>query len=424
MDGGWGVGNFYEGNSPALKATFALMVLEKASPPPANEAPTDIDLSNNSVAENQPIGTTVGTLTTIDPDAGDTHTYSLGCTVPGVDDASFSILGDALKTAEVFDYDTKNTYAVCVRTDDGNGGTYDENFTINVTDMNDAPTDISLSNNSVGENQPIGTTVGTLSTTDPNAGDTHTYSFCRGTDDASFSIVGDALKTAEVFDYETKTSYDICVRTDDGNGGTYDEDFTINVTDVNEALTTLVFRSNGANDGTLRESSETSGIANFKESTNQLINVGDDQFKKQYKGILDFDTASIPDNAVITGATLQIRGMVLSTNVYAKLGNLVADMTNPYFGTSTALQFQDFRLRAKATNVGTFTRTTSFYKWMNLKVNAASLFAVNKTGHTQFRVRFTIDDSNDAIKDMLRFLSGNYYYAAGRPRLIITYYIP
>ena len=195
-------------------------------------------------------------------------------------------------------------------------------------------------------------------------------------------------------------------------------------TGVTPTTTTLYFRSIGANDGTLRESSETSGFANFKESTNQLINVGDDQLKRQYKGILDFDTSSIPDNAVITGATLQIRGMVLSTNVYAKLGNLVADMTNPYFGTSTALQFQDFRLRAKATNVGTFTRTTTFYKWMTLKVNNASLFAVNKTGHTQFRVRFTIDDSNDAIKDMLRFLSGDYYYAAGRPRLIITYYIP
>ncbi len=152
--------------------------------------------------------------------------------------------------------------------------------------------------------------------------------------------------------------------------------------------------------------------------------MGDDHLKRQYKGVLDFDTSSIPDNAVITSARLQIRGMILSANVYAKLGNLVADMTNPFFGPSTALEYQDFRLRAKATNVGTFTRTTTFYKWMTLRVNNASLFAVDKTGHTQFRVRFTKDDSNDTLKDMLRFLSGNFYSLAGRPKLIITYYIP
>src|SRR5439155_9733233 len=48
---------------------------------------------------------------------------------------------------------------------------------------NQAPTDIALSNSSVDENQPSGTTVGTLSTTDPDFGDTHTYSLVSGTGD-------------------------------------------------------------------------------------------------------------------------------------------------------------------------------------------------------------------------------------------------
>ncbi len=235
-----------DGNGGTYEEDFTINVTD------VNEAPTDIALSNNSVAEAQPVGTTVGNLSTTDPDPGDTHTYSLGCAVPGADDASFAVLGDALNTAAAFDYETKNTYAVCVRADDGNGGTYDEDFTVNVTDTNEAPTDIGLSNNTVGENQPIGTTVGTLTTTDPNDGDTHTYSLgCAvpGADDASFAVLGSALNTAAAFDYETKNTYDICVRTDDGNGGTYDEDFTVNVA----LTTTLVFRSNGTNEGTLRE---------------------------------------------------------------------------------------------------------------------------------------------------------------------------
>ena len=102
---------------------------------------------------------------------------------------------------------------------------------------NQAPTDIALSNSSVRENQPLGTAVGTLSTTDPNAGDTFTYTLVSGsggTDNASFTISGNQLLTAASFDYETKSSYSIRVRTTD-QGGLYTEKvFTITVTDVDE----------------------------------------------------------------------------------------------------------------------------------------------------------------------------------------------
>ena len=62
---------------------------------------------------------------------------------------------------------------------------------------NSAPTDISLAPSSVAENQPSGTEVGTLTTTDPNAGDTFTYTLVTGTgdtDNASFTIAGDKLQ--------------------------------------------------------------------------------------------------------------------------------------------------------------------------------------------------------------------------------------
>ena len=48
--------------------------------PVGNRAPTGIALSSASVAENQPSGTTVGTLSAGDPDPGDTHSFAL---VPG-----------------------------------------------------------------------------------------------------------------------------------------------------------------------------------------------------------------------------------------------------------------------------------------------------------------------------------------------------
>jgi len=71
------------------------------------------------------------------------------------------------------------------------------------------PTDISLSNANVAENQPTGTTVGTLSTTDPDSGNTFTYSLVTGTgstDNTSFTISGGTLQTAATFNYEAQSS--------------------------------------------------------------------------------------------------------------------------------------------------------------------------------------------------------------------------
>ncbi len=107
---------------------------------------------------------------------------------------------------------------------------------------NSLPTDVNLSSGSVAENQAIGTVVGTFSTTDADSGDTPTYSLVAGTgsdDNGSFTINGDQLKTAASFDYETKTNYSIRVQTADGHGGTYEEAFTVTITDVDEIPPTL-----------------------------------------------------------------------------------------------------------------------------------------------------------------------------------------
>jgi len=99
--------------------------------------PTDINLSASAVAENKPAGTLAGSLSTSDPDAGDTFTYSFTCVTPGADDASFSIAGNILNTAAIFDYETKKSYAICIRTTDSDGLFFDKNFTITVTDVNE-----------------------------------------------------------------------------------------------------------------------------------------------------------------------------------------------------------------------------------------------------------------------------------------------
>ena len=67
------------------------------------------------MAENRPIGTVVGTLRAVDPDAGDRHRFRL----VGGDTGAFSVEGDELRTAAVFDFETKSRYSIRVRVTDG-----------------------------------------------------------------------------------------------------------------------------------------------------------------------------------------------------------------------------------------------------------------------------------------------------------------
>ncbi|NLF72045.1 MAG: hypothetical protein GX575_23680, partial [Candidatus Anammoximicrobium sp.] len=193
-----------------------------------NDAPTDIDLTPGSVDEHQPVETVVGTLSTMDPDLpSDTHAYTLVSGTGDGDNGSFTIDGDQLKTAAVFDFETKNSYSIRVRTTDQGGLWYEEACTVTVTDQNLAPTDLMLSSASVAENQAIGTAVGTFTSTDDEApAAPFTYMLVSGTgdgDNGSFTIDGDQLKTAAEFDFETKNSYSIRVRTTDQGGLWYEE---------------------------------------------------------------------------------------------------------------------------------------------------------------------------------------------------------
>jgi gliding motility-associated-like protein len=102
---------------------------------------------------------------------------------------------------------------------------------------NHAPTNSSITTTTISENNSIGDGIGTLSSTDANTGDTHTYTLVSGTgstDNASFSIVGNELRAGIAFDFETKSTYSIRVKTTDAGGLTFEKVFTIAVTNVNE----------------------------------------------------------------------------------------------------------------------------------------------------------------------------------------------
>lgn len=198
--------------------------------------PTDVSLSANAVLEQRPVGTIVGTLSSTDPDVGETFTYALVSGTGATDNASFQIAGNVLKTTAPLNYETKSSYSIRVRTTDTDGLFTEKVFAINVTDVNEAPTSMQLSPTSVAENMPVGTTVGNLSVTDPDVGETYSYEILPGVDQGAFAIAGNQLTTAVRFDYEAKRDHAITVRVHDG-AFTYDQSLTISVNNVNEAPT-------------------------------------------------------------------------------------------------------------------------------------------------------------------------------------------
>ena len=207
---------------------------------PANNAPvfTDGSSTTRTIAENTVSGTNIGTpVAATDADSGDTLTYTLG----GTDAASFRIVGTSgqLQTRAALDYETKTSYSVTVSVSDGNEGSASIDVAISVTDVNETPSfPTERATRTVVENTVSDTNIGDpLQATDPDSGDTLTYSLHRG-DATAFRINPNTgqLRTKAALDFETKNLYnDLAIRATDSEGN-FDAIFiTINVTNVNEA---------------------------------------------------------------------------------------------------------------------------------------------------------------------------------------------
>ena len=122
------------------------------------------------------------------------------------------------------------------RVNDGLENSNTATATLNIAAVADAPTDITMSSQSINENNSINDVIGAFSSVDPDGSGTYTYTLVSGTgstDNSSFNISGSNLRASEVFDYETKNSYSIRVRSTDADGsGNVEKQFTISIGDV------------------------------------------------------------------------------------------------------------------------------------------------------------------------------------------------
>ena len=121
---------------------------------------------------------------------------------------------------------------------------------ITVNPINDAPTNILISNNSVREKLAAGTSIGLLSVTDIELSDTHTLELAFGTgstDNDRFVIVGNELRLAETLDFELQPTHSIRVRATDNGGLSVEKQMTISVINMPVRATGLFVRGSGWN---------------------------------------------------------------------------------------------------------------------------------------------------------------------------------
>src|SRR4029079_17168084 len=114
---------------------------------------------------------------------------------------------------------------------DAGGLSHTETLTIGVSNVNEAPTDLTMSGGTVQENAAAGTVVATLGATDPDAGSSFTYAL---TSDPSgkFEVVGDEirLKAGASLDHEAASSHQLQVTVTAAGGLSHTETLSIGVT--------------------------------------------------------------------------------------------------------------------------------------------------------------------------------------------------
>ena len=181
------------------------------------------------------------------------------------------------------------------------------------------------------------------------------------------------------------------------------------------------FRSIGAEDGYVVESSETSGVGGAANANGGQVRAGDYAANRQVKGIVSFDTSPIPDGATVVSATLRLRRQsVRGTNPFGVLGRCRIDVQTGGFGGSAALQAADFEAVATVARAGTLSNASRRGEWSTGTLDAAGLAAINRTGTTQLRIAFELDDNNNRRQDTIGWTSGDRKPAV-RPELVVTY---
>jgi hypothetical protein len=167
--------------------------------------------------------------------------------------AGFNGTMNAAITFRAWDQSVGNSGAVGNASSGGGTSAFSSNVetaALTVIGGNQAPNDIFLLPAVVSESAANGTLVGALSATDPNPGNTATYSLVNNAG-GRFALSGSQILVANgaLLDYETSSSHDVTVTVTDQGGLSFTKTLAIAVSNRNEVKGRFVFYNNSKFDG-------------------------------------------------------------------------------------------------------------------------------------------------------------------------------
>ena len=200
----------------------------------------------DSINEGSHSGYVIGQLSTLDDDNEDSHTYKLIEGEGSSDNSKFSIDRNLLKINSTLDYETNSSFSIRIQTLDNAGNSLEKKFVLQVKEENQAPTDMTLSNESFDEDAKENFLVANISSTDEDSNQHNYYldhfSWGESTyNNSYFKIDGDKLLLKNSLDYETQNSYEVSIKSIDKDGNSLIKNFVLQLNDVDEAPEKISF---------------------------------------------------------------------------------------------------------------------------------------------------------------------------------------
>ena len=359
----------------------------------ANDTPYDLTATGLTIAENSVNGSAVGTVARSDVDASDTPTYSLLHSAGGRFAIDASTGAITVANSSLLNYEAAISHNITVRITDLAGATYDEVFTVTLTDVNEfatsAITDTDATPNAVNENVTLGTAIGITAFASDADATTNiiTYSLFDN-DSGNFAIDANTgvVTTAAALNRETLgASRNIIVRATSADGSYSDQSYSIAIGDIDEfdvgaisdndlvanavnefaangsvvGLTTLASDNDATTNAITYSLDNTAGgrfaihastgvvtvadgsLLDASQATSHVITVRatstDTSFQTQTFTISVTNLNDTPTAVADTGVAVEAGGINNATLGSNPSGNVLANDTDPDFGDSLSI---------------------------------------------------------------------------------------